>query len=165
MVTPGEPLDRGLASAFYRVCIASAASLAHALQRLKAGTADRGKPAGWSTSAACPSTRAGTRPGPRPPRGRRARSGRCSTRGLKGLGVDAVGVVGDAGWIGRHARQPTVACPSCGVTASRVHSTYMRRLADRPLGGRRVLLRLRIRRFFCDDSPCSAGPWRSRFRA
>ncbi|MGV9350914.1 transposase family protein [Streptomyces spiralis] len=32
--------------------------------------------------------------------------------------------------------------------------TYTRRLADRPLGGRRVLLRLRIRRFFCDNGPC-----------
>ncbi|MFE1384484.1 hypothetical protein ACFW6S_36650 [Streptomyces sp. NPDC058740] len=58
----------------------------------------------------------------------------------EGLGIDAVRVVGDAVWIDLHARQPTVTCPSCGVTASRVHSTYMRRLADRPLGGRRVLL-------------------------
>nr|BFD87019.1 hypothetical protein StreXyl84_64200 [Streptomyces sp. Xyl84] len=31
----------------------------------------------------------------------------------------------------------------------------MRRLADRPLGGRRVLLRLRVRRFFCDNGLCS----------
>ncbi|MGW3327683.1 transposase family protein [Streptomyces virginiae] len=46
-------------------------------------------------------------------------------------------------------------CLSCGVAASRVHSTYMRRLADRPLGGRRVQLRLRIRRFFCDNGLCS----------
>ncbi|MFD7261678.1 hypothetical protein [Streptomyces sp. NPDC059874] len=31
----------------------------------------------------------------------------------------------------------------------------MRRLTDRPLGGRRVLLRLRTRRFFCDNGLCS----------
>ncbi|MFD8410916.1 transposase family protein [Streptomyces sp. NPDC059650] len=74
---------------------------------------------------------------------------------VEGLVIDAVGVVGDAVWIDLHARQPTVTCPSCGVTASRVHSTYMRRLAERPLGGRRVLLRLRIRRFFCDNGLCS----------
>ncbi|MFJ8134314.1 ISL3 family transposase [Streptomyces hydrogenans] len=74
---------------------------------------------------------------------------------VKGLGIDAVGVVGDVVWIDLHARQPTVRCPSCGVIASRVHSTYMRRLADRPLGGRRVLLRLRIRRFICDNGLCS----------
>ncbi|MFK0016920.1 ISL3 family transposase [Streptomyces sp. NPDC091027] len=75
--------------------------------------------------------------------------------GVEGLGIDAVGVVGDVVWIDLRARQRTVACPSCGVTASRVHSTYMRRLADRPLGGRQVVLRLRVRRFFCDTGLCS----------
>ncbi|MFE4258110.1 transposase family protein [Streptomyces sp. NPDC056883] len=74
---------------------------------------------------------------------------------VEGLAVDSVGVVGDVVWIGLHARQQTVTCPSCGVPASRVHSMYTRRLADRPLGGRRVLLRLRIRRFFCDNGLCS----------
>ena len=74
---------------------------------------------------------------------------------VEGLGIDAISVVGDAVWIELHARQPAVTCPSCGVTASRVHSADMRCLADRPLGGRRVLLRLRIRRFFCDNSLCS----------
>ncbi|MGW1116922.1 ISL3 family transposase [Streptomyces tanashiensis] len=74
---------------------------------------------------------------------------------VEGLVIDAVAVVGDALRIDLHARQSAVACPSCGVTASRVHSTYMRRLADRPLGGRRVLLCLRVRRFFCDNGRCS----------
>ncbi|MGE7387773.1 transposase family protein [Streptomyces sp. NPDC004126] len=74
---------------------------------------------------------------------------------VEGLVIDAVGVVGDAVRVDLHARQPTVACPSCGVAALRVRSTYMRRLADRPLGGRRVLLRLRVRRFFCDNGLCS----------
>ncbi|MEV6686896.1 ISL3 family transposase [Streptomyces sp. NPDC051130] len=74
---------------------------------------------------------------------------------VEGLVIEAVDVVGNAVWIDLRAQQQTVACPSCGVTARRVHSTYIRRLADRPLGGRRVLLRLRIRRFFCDDGLCS----------
>ncbi|MCZ7458246.1 ISL3 family transposase [Streptomyces sp. WMMC940] len=74
---------------------------------------------------------------------------------VEGLVIDAVGVVGDAVWIDLRSQQKTVMCPSCGVTVSRVHSTYVRRLADRPLGGRRVLLRLRIRRFFCDNGLCS----------
>ncbi|MFE2852043.1 ISL3 family transposase [Streptomyces lavendulae] len=74
---------------------------------------------------------------------------------VEGLIIDAVDVVGNVVRIDLHARQPTVKCPSCGVSASCVHSTYMRRLADRPLGGRRVLLRLRIRRFLCDNGLCS----------
>jgi zinc-finger of transposase IS204/IS1001/IS1096/IS1165 len=37
-----------------------------------------------------------------------------------------------------------------------VHSRYQRRLADAAIGGRRVVLRLRVRRFFCDDPACQA---------
>jgi transposase len=37
-----------------------------------------------------------------------------------------------------------------------VHSRYQRRLADAAIGGRRVVLRLRVRRFFCDDHGCRA---------
>ncbi|MFD6081064.1 ISL3 family transposase [Streptomyces hydrogenans] len=74
---------------------------------------------------------------------------------VEGLIIDAVAVIGNVVWIDLHARQSKVKCPSCGVSASRVHSTYMRRLADRPLGGQRVLLRLRIRRFLCDNGLCS----------
>ncbi|WP_159402050.1 MULTISPECIES: transposase [Streptomyces] len=58
---------------------------------------------------------------------------------VEGLVINAVGIA-------LHARQPAVTCPSCDVTASRVHSTCTRRPADRPLGGLRVLLRLRVRR-------------------
>ncbi|MGW3198567.1 transposase family protein [Streptomyces sp. NPDC001118] len=74
---------------------------------------------------------------------------------VEGLAIDAVDVVGSAVWVDLRSRQETVTCPSCDVTASRVHIKYLRRLADRPLGGRRVLLRLRVRRFFCDNGPCS----------
>ena len=38
----------------------------------------------------------------------------------------------------------------------RVHSRYERRLADAPVAGRQVQLRLRVRRFFCDNLQCPA---------
>jgi transposase len=38
----------------------------------------------------------------------------------------------------------------------RVHSRYTRRLADAAVGGQRVLIRLAVRRFFCDDAGCPA---------
>ncbi|MFE7806880.1 transposase family protein [Streptomyces sp. NPDC057430] len=50
--------------------------------------------------------------------------------------------------------QRAVTCPACGMAASRVHSTYRRRLADRPVGCRRVVLRLTVRRLFCDNAAC-----------
>ncbi|MGW2370172.1 transposase family protein [Streptomyces sp. NPDC001667] len=47
------------------------------------------------------------------------------------------------------------ACPSCGVLSGRVHSRYVRRLADSPVGGRRVVIELRVRRFRCREHGCT----------
>ncbi|MFG3266332.1 transposase family protein [Streptomyces bobili] len=46
-------------------------------------------------------------------------------------------------------------CPDCWQQARRVHSSYQRRLNKRPLGSRRVVVRLRVRRYFCDRKRCS----------
>jgi transposase len=48
------------------------------------------------------------------------------------------------------------ACPACGSWSSRVHSGYARTVADGPAGGRPVLIRLRVRRFFCGNPVCEA---------
>lgn len=46
-------------------------------------------------------------------------------------------------------------CPCCGCRTGRVHSHYMRRLADLPWQGRVVEIRLHARRFRCANSQCS----------
>ncbi len=46
-------------------------------------------------------------------------------------------------------------CPDCRKQASRRHSTYQRTLDERPLGSRPVIIRLRLRRYFCDRRSCS----------
>lgn len=48
----------------------------------------------------------------------------------------------------------TAACPAYGQCSSHVHSRYVRRLADLCLQGRRTLLRLTVRRFFCRNPAC-----------
>ena len=48
----------------------------------------------------------------------------------------------------------TAACPVCGSDARRVRSRYTRRLDDLPCLGRRVRLRVAIRRFVCPTSGC-----------
>jgi transposase len=45
-------------------------------------------------------------------------------------------------------------CPSCGCPGRRVHSRYRRRLAERPLAGRPLVITLWVRRFFCERSGC-----------
>jgi len=47
-------------------------------------------------------------------------------------------------------------CRRCGAGSSRVHSRYTRRLADVAIGGQRVVIRLAVRRFFCDVPGCPA---------
>ena len=52
------------------------------------------------------------------------------------------------------ARAEAAACPVCGAVSGRVHSRYGRRLADAAIGGRRVVIRLTVRRFFCACAGC-----------
>lgn len=49
---------------------------------------------------------------------------------------------------------PAPRCPGCRARARRVHSSYERGLAERPLAGRKLHVRLRVRRFFCDRDSC-----------
>jgi transposase len=58
---------------------------------------------------------------------------------------------------------PHARCPLCRKSARRVHSRYSRRVADLPLGCRRVCLRFRVRRFFCDTSDCPRRIFAERF--
>ncbi|WP_258573837.1 transposase family protein [Streptomyces sp. KM273126] len=45
-------------------------------------------------------------------------------------------------------------CPDCGDRGRRVHSTYWRMLAELPLAGQKLSVRLRVRRFFCERERC-----------
>ena len=51
-------------------------------------------------------------------------------------------------------RAEQAACPACGRFSGRVHSRYQRRLADAAIGGRPVVIRLTVRRFFCPAPDC-----------
>ena len=48
----------------------------------------------------------------------------------------------------------TAFCPACGQPSLRVHSRYIRLLADIPLMGTPAQLQVRVRRFFCDTLAC-----------
>ncbi|MFJ8563790.1 transposase family protein [Streptomyces sp. NPDC093514] len=49
---------------------------------------------------------------------------------------------------------PPGPCPQCQYPAARVHSRYWRHVAGLPVGGHRLIVRLRVRRFFCDQAQC-----------
>ncbi|WP_327286736.1 ISL3 family transposase [Rubrobacter aplysinae] len=49
---------------------------------------------------------------------------------------------------------PAAKCPLCERPSRRIHGLYTRTLADLPWSGTPVRLRLRVRKFFCDEPSC-----------
>jgi len=52
------------------------------------------------------------------------------------------------------AGRRSAACPQCGCASVRVHSCYLRRVADLPWHGIAIRLELHTRRFFCVNEVC-----------
>jgi hypothetical protein len=71
-----------------------------------------------------------------------------------GLVVDEVTVGPDEVVIAAHALGRSAECPGCGRLSRRVHSRYERYLSDVPAHGRRVRVRLSVRRFRCPHQGC-----------
>ncbi|MGP3979028.1 transposase family protein [Streptomyces sp. 8N114] len=49
---------------------------------------------------------------------------------------------------------PPGSCPRCTHPATRVRSRYWRQISEVPVGGRGLIVRLHVRRFFCDQIQC-----------
>jgi transposase len=80
-----------------------------------------------------------------------------------GLAVDHQELVDGILIVTASARASSAACPSCDRLSHRVHSRYHRRVADLPLGGHAVQLRLATRRFRCDERECRRQIFAERF--
>jgi transposase len=50
--------------------------------------------------------------------------------------------------------QPFAYCPGCGSPSDHIHCQYQRTVHDVPCGGRRIVLRLGVRKFFCRVPTC-----------
>lgn len=73
---------------------------------------------------------------------------------LAGLCVEQVRAAGEGVVMQARSRAAGAACPACGAWSSRVHSAYVRTVADGPAGGRPVVIRLTVRRFLCRNPAC-----------
>lgn len=65
-----------------------------------------------------------------------------------------VGASGESITLAARTTAAEVCCPVCGTLSRRVHSRYVRTLADLPWQGIPVSVRLHVRRFFCDAGSC-----------
>jgi zinc-finger of transposase IS204/IS1001/IS1096/IS1165 len=73
---------------------------------------------------------------------------------LAGAIVEKAELAGRRLCLWAQARAEQASCPACGRFSVRAHSRYQRRLADAAIGGRPVLIRLTVRRFFCPAPDC-----------
>mgnify|MGYP003461588388 CR=1 FL=1 len=54
-------------------------------------------------------------------------------------------------------------CPLCNKRSNRIHSRYFRELADLPVSGNLVRIKLVSRKYFCDNTTCSRKIFTERF--
>jgi transposase len=80
--------------------------------------------------------------------------------GLSALVIDDVEDSGEAIVVRARTRSEAVACPGCGAETPRVHGYYERTAADVPAGGRRVVVKVRVRRLRCPALDCTVQTFR-----
>jgi hypothetical protein len=82
---------------------------------------------------------------------------------LAGLLVDRVDEEDGAIRIWVRSRSSEAACPDCATVSAGVHSRYVRRRGDLPVGRRAVSILLAVRRFFCPNSDCPRRTFAEQF--
>src|SRR6266536_2693794 len=80
--------------------------------------------------------------------------------GLSALVIEDVEAAGEVVCVRARTRDGPVACPECGTETARVHGYHERTVADVPVGGRRVLVRVRVRRMRCPVTGCPRQTFR-----
>src|SRR5690348_17844671 len=80
--------------------------------------------------------------------------------GLSELVIEDVGNAGEVICVRARTRDGAVACPGCGMETARVHEYRERRVADVPADGRRVLVKVRVRRMRCPVTGCKVQTFR-----
>ena len=84
---------------------------------------------------------------------------------LAGLRLEQIVVAGHS--ISLHVASPRrwASCPVCAQRSRRIHGRYERTLADLPIAGCTLVLRLRVRRFRCVRRACPRAIFAERFPA
>jgi transposase len=80
--------------------------------------------------------------------------------GLSALVIEDVQDAGEMVWVRARTRAAAVVCPGCGAATARVHGYHERTVADVPVDGRRVLVRVTVRRMRCPVPDCPRQTFR-----
>src|SRR4051794_2292159 len=88
---------------------------------------------------------------------------RISSLVPSGLVFDGVSDSEDSVILAVRSEAEEAQCPLCATASRRIHSRYIRHVADLPSAGRRVRLRLLTRRFTCEVPHCRRRIFAERF--
>ena len=80
--------------------------------------------------------------------------------GLSSLVIEDVEDAGNTIVVRARTRDEPVSCPACGQETSRVHGYHERTPADIPVDGRRVLVKVKVRRMRCPVPDCPRQTFR-----
>jgi transposase len=80
--------------------------------------------------------------------------------GLSALVIENVEDAGEVLCVRARTRGGAVACPGCGARTARVHEYGGRTVADVPADGRRVLVKVKVRRMRCPVAECKVQTFR-----
>jgi len=80
-----------------------------------------------------------------------------------GLAAEQVCETAEAIVVTAHPLADGALCPRCGTSSFRVHSRYYRKISDLPCSGRRLVLHVSARRFFCVAKECHQKIFVERF--
>ena len=79
------------------------------------------------------------------------------------LEVTEIAMIDEMFTLTAHSRRDAPCCPLCGTPSRRFHSRYVRQITDLPSGGKRVCLRVLVRKCFCDVRTCVRKIFAERF--
>jgi hypothetical protein len=79
---------------------------------------------------------------------------------LSALVIEDVEDAGEVICVRARTQDGAVACPACGTETARVHAYQERVVADVPADGRRVLVKVRVRRMRCPVTGCPRQTFR-----
>src|ERR1700732_2795390 len=88
---------------------------------------------------------------------------RISSLVPSGLAFDSVSDSADSIIVTVRSEMAAADCPLCGMASRRVHSRYLRQVADLPCAGREVRLQMITRRFVCEVPHCRRRIFAERF--
>ncbi|MDJ0466761.1 ISL3 family transposase [Streptomyces sp. H27-C3] len=74
--------------------------------------------------------------------------------GISPLVIEDVVDEGERGVVRARTPSESALCPVCGAPSGRVHGYHWRTVADVPVDGRRVVVRVRVRRLVCPTRGC-----------